>query len=109
MHGNKKLITMLSRLDHSETYDFGLEMETALAEAIAEQSLNVTPQIFIGEANKVCHMEWDNLNKITTNVHGSNAVNRTAGTMIQEVRPEFANRASRSRTLHIYKREKAVL
>ena len=107
MHRNKKLITMLSRLGHSETYDFGLEMETALAKAIAEQSLNVTPQIFIGEANKVFRMEWGNLNKIATNVHGSNIVNRTAGTMIQEVRPEFANRASRSGTLPIYKRKKS--
>ena len=106
MHRYKKLITMLSRLGHSETYDFGLEVETALAKAIAEQSLNVTPQIFVGETNKVFRIEWYNLNKITTNVHGSNVVNRTAGTMIQEVRPEFANRASTSRTLPIYKREK---
>ena len=83
-------------------------METALAKAIAEQSLNATSQIFIGGANKVFNLEWDNLNKITTNVHGSNVVDRTAGTMIQEVRPEFANRASRSRTLPIHKREKAV-
>ena len=107
MHGNKKLITMLSRLSHAETYDFGLEMETALAKASAEQSLNVTPQIFICEAKKVFHMEWDNLNKITTNVHGNNLVNRTAGTMIREVRPEFAKRASRSRTLPIYKHKKS--
>ena len=104
---NKKLITKLSRLGFSETYDFGLEMETALAKAIAEQSLNVTPQIFIGEADIVFNVKWDNLNKITTNVHGSNVVNLTARTMIGEVRPEFANRASTSRTPPIYKREKS--
>ena len=35
---------------------------------------------------KVFHVEWDNLNKITTNVHGSNVVNSTGGIMIQEVK-----------------------
>jgi len=37
----------------------------------------------------VFHLEWDNLNKITTNIHGSNVVNWTGGIMIQEVKPEF--------------------
>ena len=52
-------------------------------------------------------MKWDNLNKITTKVHGSNVVNRTTRTMIQEVRPEFANGASTSQTLPLSKREKS--
>ena len=87
----KKLITMLSRLGHSETYDFGLEIETALVKAIAQQSLNVTPPLHTGEANEVFHMEWDNLNKITT----------------PEVRPKSASRASTSLTPPNYKREKS--
>ena len=51
-------------------------------------------------------MEWDNLNKITTNVHGPNVVNRTAGIMVQEVKPGFVATHS-DRTLNVYERSKA--
>ena len=56
-----------------------------------------------GEGNEVFHLEWDNLNKITTNIHGSNVVNSTGGIMTQEVKPGFAVR-HKERTLPIYKR-----
>ena len=39
-----------------------------------------------GEGNVVFHCEWDNLNKTTTNIHGSNIVNSAAGIMLQEVK-----------------------
>ncbi len=39
--------------------------------------------------NEVFHVEWDNLNKITTIIHGSNVVNSTGGIMIQEIKPGF--------------------
>ena len=32
-------------------------------------------------------MEWDNLNVLTTSIHGSNVVNSTGGIMIQEIKP----------------------
>ena len=54
-------------LGHSESYDFGLELETAMAKAIDEISQSITSQIVTGEANKVFYMEWDNLNQIMTN------------------------------------------
>lgn len=75
---SKQLIKILYRLGHSKTYDFGLEMETALAKALDEVSTYLMPQIVTGEGKVVFHCEWDNLNKITTNVHGSN-IDNSAG------------------------------
>ena len=39
-----------------------------------------------GEDNTVFHSEWDNLNKVMTNVTGNNVVNSAAGIMLQEVK-----------------------
>ena len=75
LYRSKQLTVILNRLGHSESYNFSLELETALAKAVNEVSSFLTPQIITGEGNKVFHLEWDNLNKITTNVHGSNTVN----------------------------------
>ena len=98
LYQSKQLTTILSKLGHCETYDFGLEIETALAMALDEVSTTLTPQIVTGESNKVFHLEWDNLNKITTNIHGSNVVKSTGGIMIQEVKPGFAV-SNKERTL----------
>ena len=68
LYRNRQLTTILNRLGHCETYDFGLELETALADALDKVSSFLTPQIAIGEDNEVFHVEWDNLNKITTNI-----------------------------------------
>lgn len=86
---SKQLTKILHRLGHSESYDFGLELETALAKAIDEVSTHLTPKIVTGEGNIVFHCEWDNLNKTTTNVHGNNIVNSAGGIMLQEVKPGF--------------------
>lgn len=86
---SKQLTMILHRLGHSESYDFGLELETALAKALDEVSTYLTPQIVTGEGNVVFHCEWDNLNKTTTNVHGSNIVNSAGGIMVQEIKPGF--------------------
>ena len=43
------------------------------------------PQIVCGPGNKVFHTEWDNLNRVTTNVEGSNVVNATGCMMFQVV------------------------
>lgn len=99
LYRSKLLTTILNRLGHSESYDFGLELETALAKALDEKSSHLTPQIIKGEGNIVFHCEWDNLNKTTTNVHGTNIVNSAGGIMIQEVKPEAEN--SNVRTLPI--------
>jgi len=106
LYRSKQLTTILSRLGHCETYDFGLEIETALAKALDEVSTSLTPQIITGEGNDVFHLEWDNMNRITTNIHGSNVVNSTGGIMIQEVKPGF-HATNRDRTLPLFERSKA--
>ena len=103
LYQSKQLTTILSRLGHCETYDFGLELETALAKALDEVSTSSTPQIIMGEGNKVFHLEWDNMNKITTNIPGSNVVSSTGGIMKQEVKPGF-DVSNNGRTLPICKR-----
>ena len=47
-----------------------------------------SPQI-IKEGNLQFHSEWDNLNKITTNIYGSNVVNSAGGIMIQETKAGY--------------------
>ena len=61
MYRSKKLINILSRLGQAEAYDFSLEQETAQAKAISDTSFNITPRIVVVDANKVFHLEWDNL------------------------------------------------
>ena len=43
-------------------------------------------QIIAGEGNKVFHLEWDNMNKVRTNIYSSNVVNSTGGIMIHEAK-----------------------
>nr|XP_033967869.1 uncharacterized protein LOC117468025 [Pseudochaenichthys georgianus] len=79
-----------------------MELETAMAKAFDEMSTNLTPQIITGEGNTVFHSEWDNLNRITTNIHGSNVVNSAGGIMIQEVKESHVS--TKKRTLPLYDR-----
>ena len=69
-------------MGHCESYQSGLEVETSLAEALDNTSTHLTAHIVIGDSNLVFHSEWDNLNKITTNLKGSNVVNSAAGIML---------------------------
>ena len=62
LYHSKQLTVILNRLGHSESYNFSLELETALANAVNEVLSFLTPQIITGESNKVFHLEWDNLN-----------------------------------------------
>ena len=57
-----------------------------MAMALEDVSTLVTCQIVTGENNEVFHMDWDNLNNVTTNIHGNNVVNHTGRIMIQEVK-----------------------
>lgn len=108
LYRSKQLTTILNRLGHCESYDLGLELETSLTKAIAEVSTSLTPQIITGEGNDVFHLEWDNLNKVMTNIHGSNVVNSTGGIMIQEVKPGFdTTNSGQDRKIPLYKRTKS--
>ena len=51
------------------------------------------------------HLEWEKLNKITTNVHGSNTVNSTGGIMIHELKPGF--KSTLEWTLPLYDQAKS--
>ena len=75
-----------------------------MAKALDEVSTYLTPQIIRGEGNEVFHLEWDNLNKVTTNVHGSNVVNSTGGIMIQETKPGIEH--NQERTMPLFDRSK---
>jgi len=102
LYRSKRLINIVNRLGHCVTYDFCLEHENALLKAIEGASTSLTPQIITGENNVVFHCEWDNLNQITTNIHGVNMINHTGGIMIQEVKCELDT--VQSRNLPIYQR-----
>lgn len=104
LYRSKQLTMILNRLGHCESYDFGLELETAMAKALDEGSTYLTPNIICGKGNAVFHNEWDNLNNITTNIHGSNVVNSAGGIMIQEIMSDAT--LSTERTLHLYDRSK---
>ena len=58
-----------------------------MAEQIEATNTHLTPKIITEESNLVFHNEWDNLNKIKTNVTGNNLVNSAAGIMLQEAIP----------------------
>ena len=105
LYSSKQLTSILNRLGHCESYDFGRELETAQAKALEEVSSLLTPQIVTGEGNLIFHSEWDNLNKIMTNVNGSNVVNSAGGIMIQESKPD-CDVTQCMRTLPVYARSK---
>ena len=103
LYRSKQLTTMLNRLGHCETYNFCLELESALAKALYESSAFITPQVITGDGNSIFYMEWDNLNAMNTNVSGPNVVNSTGGIMIQEVKDGFTN-TNKNRMLPLYDR-----
>ncbi len=67
---------------HSESFDFGLELETVLAKAQVEVSTYLMPQIVTWGGNFGFHREWDNLNRTTTSVHNITMVNSSGGIML---------------------------
>ena len=70
-----------------------------MAKAIDEADTYLTPQIVTGKDNLVFHSEWDNLNKILTNVTGPNVVNSAAGIMLQEQKKETTSSAKQPRQM----------
>ena len=107
LYRSKQLTNIIFRLGHCESYDFGLEFETAQVKAIDEVSNLLTPQIVTGEGNHLFHSEWDNLKKIMTNVRGSNVVNSAGGITIQETNP-VCDVTQHERSLPTYYRTKGL-
>ena len=73
-------------MGYRESYQYGLEVETSLDEALDNTSTHVRAYIVLDDSNLVFRSEWDNHNKTTTNLTGSNVVNREAEIMLQEVK-----------------------
>ena len=96
LYRSKQLTTILNHLCHCESHSFGIELETAMAYALEEANTYLTPQIVSGESNEVFHNEWDNLNKILTNVIGSNKVNSAVGIMLHEVKGDTGSTSQRT-------------
>ena len=76
-----------------------------MAHSLVETSTYLTPQTVSGDFYNVFHSEWNKLNKILTNVTGSNVVNSAAGIMIQEVKSDNGS-DSLEQTLPTAKRNK---
>ena len=104
LYRSKQLTTILNSLGHCESYDFSLELHTMLAKALEEVSSLLSPQIVTGGSNEVFHMEWGNINKVRTNIHGSNVVNSTGEIMIQELKPGVDSMENTQRILPVYQR-----
>ena len=100
-----KQTNILNQLCHCESYFFGVELETAIAKTLEETSTYLPPQIDSGDCKEVFHSKCENLDKILTNIPGSNVVNSTAGIMLQKVKSDNGSNSS-ERTLPAAKRNK---
>ena len=95
LYRSKQLTTILNRLCHCESYSFRIELETAMAYALEKSNTYFVSQNVSWESNEVFHNEWDNLNKMITNVTGSNVFNSAAGVMLQEVKGDAGSTSDR--------------
>ena len=84
MFRSVELITLISRLGHSENYSYSLELETALATMVQQSSNMLTSQIIRNPAgNSLFHSDFDNFDKFTA----TGSVHTAHGIMLQEVEP----------------------
>ena len=60
---------IISRLGYCKSYNFCLKLENALNDFLVNGRTHTTPNIVIGKGNFVFPVEWDNLNKMFTNIH----------------------------------------
>ena len=71
-----------NKIGHFESYQCALEVENELADAVSNKSMHLTTHTFIDDSNLFFYCEWSNLNKINTNLKGSNVVNSAARIML---------------------------
>jgi len=82
---SEKLITLLNRMRHSENYSFSLELETALAQAVAETSSLLSTQIIRSPgAPSIFHSEFDNFDQLLNNLTGMVSIHTAHGIMLQD-------------------------
>ena len=82
MFRSAELITLISRLGHSESYSYSLELETALAIMVQQSSNMLTSQIIRNPTGgSLFHSDFDNFDKFTA----TGSVHTAHGIMLQEV------------------------
>lgn len=86
LYRSEKLITLLNRMGHCESYSFSLELETAIAEAIEETSTLLSSQIIRQpEAPAVFHSEFDNFDQLLNDLTGMGSIHTAHGIMLQDI------------------------
>ena len=79
-----------------------------MAKAIDEAGTYLTPQTVTGKDNLVFHSEWNNLNKVLTNVTGPNIVNSAARIMLLEQEKETTSSAKQPRPMLDRSKERSL-
>ena len=80
---SKELITIMNRLGHCENYSFSLELETAIAQALNEESTILSSKIVTQPTGpSVFHSEFDNFDQLVNSLSGSGSVHTAHGIML---------------------------
>ena len=91
LYRSEKLVTLLNRLGHSESYSFALEPETALAEATIQSSSQLSNKIIRSPSGpSLFHSEFDNFNSLINSLTGKGSIHTAHGIMLQEVEDDSA-------------------
>ncbi|XP_068203606.1 uncharacterized protein [Palaemon carinicauda] len=81
-----QLNTLMNRLGHAESYSFSLELETALATALAEATSVLSPNIICNPSgSSLFHSDFDNFDQYVNDLCGSGSVHTTHGIMLQNI------------------------
>ena len=79
-------------LGHAETCSFSLELETALAHALEEESSVLTTQIIKNPpVPSLFHSDFDNFDLFINDLSGSGSVHTSHGIMLQNIPSVPAN------------------
>ena len=77
---------LMNRFGHCENYSFGLELETAIANAVQMSSTVLFSEIGRKPTgNYVFHSEFDNFNKRVNDLYGAGMINFAQGIMQQDI------------------------
>ena len=108
---SEKLITLLNRMGHCESYSFSLELETALATTVMESSSQLSDQIIrLPKGPSLFHSEFDNFDCLLNDLTGKGSVHTAHGIMLQELHHDqnqtkacdlTSQTRSRERSLHL--------
>lgn len=83
---SERLITLINRLGHCESYSFTLELQTAIASALIESSSQLSNKITKWpKGPTLCHSEFDNFDCLLNDLTGKGSVHTAHGSMLQEV------------------------